>query len=238
MWTVSEGGQSDGDPCAETWQRSPVSPRFDLSPFELETPRGPRRAIVATPARHMRLSLDDLSQRRVESDQTDDEFARALRLSPDARLMIFRGRDESGAGSWGVAEDASESEAADLGELMVRRYLPIWRSLAASGLVLLVHLELDERTREGLEAGRRIVMRELRLKSRTEGTLADEVEEALTRLDLWILKHLTFFFGLSFERATRTTLPDMMPMLEQRDVSLRRLLAGVPVSSLVPPTMT
>jgi len=211
-----------------------VSSAFEITSVTLDTPRGDRHALVATPTRHLRIGVGDVAPDERGGRRESPLVADALRKQADARLMIFRGRDDSDTSSWAIAEGATEAQAAELGENIVRSHLPFWRQLAASGLVLLVHLDLDERTRVALEAGRRIVVRELRLKSRTEGTLADETEEAIARLDLWILKHLTFFFGLSFKRAVASTLPDMMPMLEQRDVSLRRLLAAVPVSRLNP----
>ena len=211
-----------------------MAPPFDVAEVTLDTARGERRALVATPTRHLRIKPGDLKRDDRVDFRPDPVATRAQEARGDAKLMIFRGKDDVGQGSWAIDGTVDEGQAAAVGEELVRWHLPTWRTLAADGIVLLVHLDLDERTCLALEAGKRIVSRELRLKSRTEGTLANDVEEARARLDLWLLQHLVFFFGLSYERAVTSTLPDMMPMLEQRQGALGRLLAELPPTPAEP----
>ncbi len=200
---------------------------FDLASVTLDTPRGVRHALVTTPTRHLRLRGPDFTSSARDAEARLALAREAHDRRGDATLMIFRGKDDAGLGSWALDEQLDTGQAAALGEQVVRWHLPTWRTLASDGLVLLIHLDLDEHTRAALEAGKRVVTRELRLKSRTEGTLVDDLENARARLDLWLLQHLVFFFGLSYGRAMKTTLPDMMPMLDQRQFYLERLLAKI-----------
>lgn len=204
---------------------------FVIEEMILETPKGSRTALTFTPRGEIRVGRKRLEELRrgVVTGLTDRAILAAARAHRGkGQLMVFRSKSASGKTVWDLSEDLNASELSELGLLLVRSQIPTYRGLAKEGALVMLHLELSPRASGALKRGTREVLRELRMRSLSDGTMGDAGDDAVRKLDTWLLSHLSFYLGLSFDRAMKGTIPDMVPLLEQREPTLKLLLSAAP----------
>jgi hypothetical protein len=190
----------------------------------LTTQRGPRRALVATPTKgDVRLGRERLLALRtsLEPSMLDLEIV-ARAKEAKAQLMIFRGRNDLGDASYGFDDRLDERSTLELGRLLVESQLHSYRKLAAAGVLCIVHTDLGFREVSALREGSRLLLEEVgaTLDSEAKG------DQALARVDEWALRNFSYFFSVSMARLLAETLPNLMPIIEQRAPNLSKLLAN------------
>jgi hypothetical protein len=191
----------------------------------LNTQRGARRALVATPGARstVRLGRDRLNGLRavMEPSPLDLEII-ARAKDAKAQLMIFRGQDDLGNASWGFDDSLDENATMELGRLLVESQLYAYRRLASVGVLCIVHTDLGFREVNALREGTRVLLEEIENAEATD----DPTAQALAQLDTWALKNFSYFFSVTMARLVSETLPNLMPMIEQRAPSLSKLLTA------------
>jgi hypothetical protein len=204
---------------------------MSFSQIVLNTQRGARRALVATPGGRttVRLGHDRLQNLRavMEPSPLDLEII-ARAKDAKAQLMIFRGRDDLGDASWGFDDDLGENAAMELGRLLVESQLYAYRRLASVGVLCIVHTDLGFREVNALREGTRVLLEEM---ERAAADATDPTTLALSQLDTWALK---YFFSVTMARLVAETLPNLMPMIEQRAPNLSKLLAAAGLGAAKP----
>lgn len=209
---------------------------FLIEETVLETPKGRRTALAFTPRDRIvvgRRRLERL-RRLVEVSPADQAILAAARAHHGkGQLLIFRAKTAAGEPAWDLSDELEPAELSELGLLLVRSQVPTLRALAKQGALVMVHVALSPRAAGALKRGTKEVLRELRMRSLSDGTMGDARDDAVRKLDTWLLQHLSFYFGLSFERAMSGTIPDMVPLLEQRETTLKQLLGAAPRSAFL-----
>lgn len=195
------------------------------------TSKGPRHVLVMTPRAPLRVGRERLIElrRSAAGSPIDDECVRRVRRGRGRiRAVLFRGRNDDSSASWGFAEDLGPDEELELAQLLVRSMNVTRRRLMAAGVLVHMHTEFSFRDADLCKRATERVIDEL------EGELAERVSPATTllRLDLWALRHLTFYFTLAFDKVLSSVLPDKLPILERREHRVQELLAQLPADAL------
>lgn len=212
------------DDASDAAGRAPI--RFEE--HSIHTRNGPRAVLVASPTDAIRIDRTRLATLREGPGESaiDRAIVREARArSGRARLAMFRARGNDDA-AWELDADLTDEEAAEAGYLLVRSHLWLHRKLMASGILAIVHVELGFREVDALREATKTMIEEL--EARAKDDELDPEGAAVLRADVWSLKHLTFYFTLGFARAVEDTLPDMIPMLEQRERTMRELVESLP----------
>lgn len=205
-----------------------------LRELTVETRRGPRKVLVARPTRRSSLDRKRLEALRAGdfssrlNDAIFDELARRTggeKVPYDAILF------EAGAGQgkrWGFAEDISEEEIVEFGELMIRSQLRMFEQVAERGVAVLAGVEFGERELIAYDRGAR------RLASRLEQTVAEHAERgvdphdnedvARARLHLWLLDHFAIWSDASADEFIEQRLPETLVSSERIRRKLSRML--------------
>lgn len=190
-----------------------------------ETPVGQRAAMLITPASHLRVGKDRLSSdpptglSEVDAEILSQAELRASRVE----LAIFRGQDDDGRGSWAFADDLEDEDAVVVASRMLDSHLMVYRGLVKAGLCLHVHVEWGPRE---LRAFRIVTQEKIE-------TLEDRIAERRTAeaasdaVDLWILRNLVFYFGVSLDKLLTTILPDKLPLMEKRIIRVQRMMEAM-----------
>lgn len=183
--------------------------------------KGPRRALVLTPTGHRRLGLERLEQLRATNDESHIETALVDAIENAVeryQIVIFRGRSDDGEGTWGFEEDLAPRDADDLARALVLSHLPTHRALLRHGAYVMVHTDFGPREADALRRASQILHDEMTVNDPDEGDVA--IHEA----NVWILRHLNFYFSLNFEKVVESVLPDKLPLIELRTHNIGRLV--------------
>lgn len=209
---------------------------FEFSERMIDTIRGPRLALIATPNEHL-----VFTRHRAETVRRDpgmSDLDREIVEQVDARrgklhVFVFRGRSPDGGGSWSIDPEATPAQTADMGNVVMRSQLPVWRHFLLSGVFLNVHLGWGAREATACQAGLRDLADELgAMAERYEMQARDDELARLTRLDLWITRNLAIFLGGDHERAFDLVLPQRLGMLAPRLPRIQALIRALPESAL------
>ncbi len=162
--------------------------------------------MVVTPTSHVRVPASRCDELRstTEPGSIDTlvlERARASRAR--VKLGIFRGRNDAGTGSWGFADDVDDRTGRELGRLLMQAQLPVYRELHDMGWLLFAHVEWGARETEFLRQGARAL---------AQSMMADRARRTD---DIWLLRHLCFFFTTRYSRMLSGVLPEKLAMLEK-----------------------
>ena len=176
-----------------------------FSEVEVSTPRTTYHALVVTPTAHVRVDASRREALRASTEPGPIDLLvleRARACGPRVKLGIFRGRDDDGLGSWGFADDVDEATGRELGRLLVAAQLPIYRELYAMGWLLFAHVDWGARETEFMRQGARALSAEMMndRQGRTD--------------DIWLLRHLCFFFQTRYVRMLGGILPEKLAMIE------------------------
>lgn len=181
---------------------------------ELSAPSGTWGVLVVTPAEHVRVGKARLTELR-ERDEIGPLDASMLAAAEERRgrasIVVFRGHDDEGNGSWGFSDELDESGRAEAATLMLRSHLVIYRALRDADYQLVLHTELGGAEVTAMREA--VDIHSAWLRSRP---VFDEEERARIDTDLWILRHLVFHFEIAFSRLVESVLPEKIAMLERR----------------------
>jgi len=201
-----------------------------LSEHRFATDSGERTALVLTPTEHARVGRERLEQlRRSHSGgELDREIAEALKAHEhkDA-LVVFRGEDPEGAGSWGFADDLTHDEVLELGYHLVLDQLSTYWWLVRAGVFALIHVEWGAREKEAYRRGTERVLEELDDESVPE---VESDPETISRLraDRYILRNLTHFHDQPLEAVVRSVLVAHHAAFEEQIPHFRALIDHLP----------
>jgi len=204
-----------------------------LSEHRFATDSGERIALVLTPTETVRVGRERLEQLRQahQGGELDHEIAGALKAHDhEDALVVFRGKDPEGAGSWGFAEDLTDDEALELGYHLVLDQLPSYRRLVRAGVFALIHVEWGAREKEAYRKGTERVLEELEDESVPEVASDPETIRRL-RADRYILRNLTHFHDQPLDAVVRSVLVAHHTSFEAQIPHFRALIDDLQPSS-------
>jgi hypothetical protein len=183
--------------------------------------KGDRRALVITPSEHRRVGRDRLRALRGTANESPIETGIVDRITASPRpyqIVVFRGRNDDETASWGFEEALGPDEARELARLLVISHLPTHRCMLTHGTWVMVHTDFGTREADLLRRASQEVLEEKKAMHP-----ANEAQEAVRDADVWLLRHLNFYFSLGFERVIESVLPDKLPLIEMREANVRQL---------------
>ncbi len=192
-----------------------------FSSMVVESRKGPRNTLVVTPTGAHQVGRDHLE--RLRDPEADGQIEASIvdHVEDAAQpfpMVIFRGRSDDGAGTWGISGELGMDEEKELARRLVRSHLPTHRRLLRAGTYVMVHTEFDSRTADLLRRASEQLHDEL------ARTLADVAEPTpQQQADLWILRHYNFYFSLGFEKVVKDVLPERVPLIELRKSHIETL---------------
>ncbi len=203
-----------------------------LSEHRFATDAGERTALLITPTTHVRVGRERLQQLREAhpGSAIDREIIEALRSHDhEDALVVFRGRDPDGQGSWGFAEDLSDEEAMELGYHLVLDQLPCYQRLVRAGVFALIHVEWGARETNAYRQGTERALEELDDEAVPEVTSDTATIERL-RADRYILRNLTHFHDQPLDAVVRSVLVAHHASFEAQIPHFRALLGHLPTT--------
>jgi hypothetical protein len=176
---------------------------------------------VITPVGHRRLGRGRLEELRANGQESPIETAivdRVRRSTERFHIVAFRGENDEHTSSWGFDDELPADEAYELAGRLVRSHLPTHRCLLVHGTYVMVHTDFGSREADLMRRASEEIHAELAARD-----LADEREAVLREADLWLLRHLSFYFSLPAEKVLRSVLPDKLPLIETRSAHLQAI---------------
>lgn len=197
---------------------------MDFDTLEIETPSGPRTALVITPveevvilARRYMPAGDSMSEADLRIlDGARDAMAAA------ASVCIFRARAPLGEGSYRFDPSMSDLDAIATAQSLLDGQMLVYREMLRLGICLFLHTDLDPIAVYGFRGAVDVRVAELEPLAFGVGPQAKRAQ-----LDLWLLRNLNFFFSLGFDKLIATILPDKLVLMENRMERIRRLAQEV-----------
>ncbi len=205
---------------------------LELTEATVATKGGPRTVLVVAPRARVVAGRERLEELRasLKPGAIDLQLVREVRRRRgrlDALLM--RGRSADGNGEWRLDPSLSDDDRAELGYLLAKSHLPNHRRFMVAGICVYVHTDFADAELEMFKVGAE------RLRGELEASVAsrrgDEDEAATERVDLWVLKNLSFWFGISAERVLAEILPEQLPMFEARRPHMQAMIRTLPRAS-------
>lgn len=192
----------------------------------IETPSGERTALVITPADAILVASDaGLDVTPGVMTETDHAIAQAARDAAERgnpTVCIFRARDPDGAGSYAFDPSMDEETAATLASRMLAGQVLVYREMLQLGICLFLHTDLGP-----VEAQAFRVAVARRVEDLAELVDVTTNPDPHDQVDLWLLRNLSFFFTLRFEKLTQTILPEKLTLMEKRMDRIHRLAASL-----------
>ena len=193
----------------------------------IQTRKGPRRALTVTPTRPFVLGRTRLASLR--GGETDNLIEEAIvthvRHSKHTYdLFIFRACSHEGEPRYRLDEGLPPNEADELARRLLLSNLTCWRRLLDLEIPLILHTGMGPDRRPFQAATRKITGQPNAFSMNHWGD--DEVPKELYGLDdrdLWLLRHVVFFFGQTYRVVAKQVLPEMLPMMDARREKLMRL---------------
>jgi hypothetical protein len=197
-------------------------PGLRFHALEVETKKGLRRVLVATPTEEIRLGRERLAQMQAgELDSALDDALVAVVAGADRPFhgVVFRSEGEEPGASWSFHEELSEEEGTQMARLFVRSHVAVFRRLAEHAVALLV----------GVDFG----VVEVAAYRRGTDALAAELEQALVgpdasaaeqaRLDLWLAERQAYWSATPYTEYVAEQLADALVAAERQLARFRRL---------------
>lgn len=193
---------------------------MDFDTLEIETPGGPRTALVITPVEDTVVSARRYFPTKTAMSESDKRILDGARdaMSASASVCIFRAKAPIGGGAYRFDQSMSDSDAISTALAMLDGQLRVYREMLRLGICLFLHTDLDPVAVHGYRGAVDIRVEELEPLTFGVGPDAKHAQ-----LDLWLLRNLNFFFSLGFEKLIATILPDKLILMEKRMERIRRL---------------
>ncbi len=197
---------------------------MDFDTLEIETPGGPRTALVITPVEDVIITPRHHMPHTLEMSESDLRILSGARdaKSAAASVCIFRAKAPVGGGAYRFAESMTDDEAVSTALAMLGGQLRVYREMLRLGICLFLHTDLDQVAVHGFRGAVKIRVDELEPLTFGVGLDAKQAQ-----LDLWLLRNLNFFFSLGFDKLIATILPDKLILMEKRMERIRRLAQEV-----------
>jgi hypothetical protein len=193
------------------------------------TKGGRHPVLVVTPREVLTVGHTRMAKLRERSTPSalDQEILRQVRRrSGRIQMLMLRGQSDDRTGLWQIDPALSEAEAWELGYFLVRSQLPAHRRLLSAGVVAFLHVHFASRDVEAMRRGVDRLMAEMQ----AEPDLGDATS-AIRKVDLWVLRHLSFYFSLSSAQVLHDVLPSKALLFESRIPRIRELLLTLPSSA-------
>lgn len=193
---------------------------MDFDTLEIETPGGPRTALVITPVEDTVVTPRPYVPTNTGMSESDERILDGARnaMSASASVCIFRAKAPTGGGAYRFEQSMSDSDAISTALAMLDGQLRVYREMLRLGICLFLHTDLDQVAVHGYRGAVDIRVEELEPLTFGVGPDAKRAQ-----LDLWLLRNLNFFFSLGFEKLIATILPDKLILMEKRMERIRRL---------------
>jgi hypothetical protein len=200
---------------------------------EVETTRGVRRALLATPSSPLIYTRLRAKQMRLAAglSEVDEEILSALDAqATPVDLFVFRGGDDE-TGSWRFADDFDETTAAVAATDLFQAHLQLYRQMLKRGVILTAYSDWPERELMAFRAGADALA--ARITRRLDGSRDTEEQVLhLLELDQWILRNFVTFVHSDLESALGQALPAKLGMVLGRVDRARSLLRGLSTEAL------
>ncbi len=200
---------------------APAPSPLAIEERKIDTPRGPRGALVISPIQPVILGAARLAELRDDLRRApiDHQIAREIRRRTGrVEIMIFRGVGPAGA-TWRFDEALGDDDADELGYLLTRSQLPTWRALVANGVHLHLHTDWGVRETAACRRGAARLRQEL---------AADGAVRSVERFDAYMLSYLSLFYSADLDHVLGELLPSQLGLIEQRAARVRSFLEGLP----------
>lgn len=207
----------------------------ELSEHPIDTPVGPRRALVVTPTSPISVGHDKLAELRASLDtsQVDRAVIDHIAAHPPGTFhaFVFRGRDPKRRGWWRFDSALSKDEQRELGQRLWLSHLVLNRFCAAHGIFENVWFDwTNAEVRAFSTAADGLVGR---LTARCEQSHSPPTaDDQLAELDRWIVERHTFFLAMDLETLLGKILPTRLVETEELLPELRAKVAGAPAAAL------
>lgn len=194
---------------------------LEFSEEMIDAASGRRRCLVITPVDHIRIG--EGYRRSVGRDGLSDNDRRILAearrrpANPPLSVCIFRGKNSTGTGSFGLDPELPSKMACEVGVRLLRGQTDVYRELIGLGICLFVHAEFDPRSVVALRSATEALIAELEAKTRAKHSVLD-------RLDLWVHRNLNLFLTVRFDRLVENVLPGKLDLMEKRMGRVAKLL--------------
>ncbi len=187
---------------------------FDLRTEHIDTKNGSREALILTPAKAIVAGQSRLRELRAKRFGYESMSAfdvelveRVHQLNPVPQVIVFRQKNADNTHYWRMHERLSAPDRLEMGCLLMRDHLALYRGLMEIGVILFIYADWSGPAYEALRSGLKSVRAELnRIPHPTP----------LDRLNYWILRNLVFFFSARTETMLKRVLPDQLSMIESR----------------------
>jgi hypothetical protein len=141
-----------------------------------------------------------------------------------ARIAVLRSVNTYGERVWAVDPELSESEATQLGYILTRGLLPVHRRLVALGITLFAHTDWGLKETEAMRGGVARMLEALAQRPRAHA--------AIQEIDLWILKHFIFHFGMPYQHIMDKVLPEHLKLIDTRTARIAELVTRLPNAAI------
>ncbi|MFK7987772.1 MAG: hypothetical protein AB8I08_17275 [Sandaracinaceae bacterium] len=171
--------------------------------------------LVATPIEPVVVGPERLAamRRDLAASIVDNAILRSVRREAGrVSVIVIRGEADDGTSTWRFSDDLDPGDYEELGTLMVRSQLALYRELAAEGVVLSLKVGWGPREADALQAGSLAAL------------CALSASGQLTQLDEWLLAHFSFWLLASYASCRDNFLPRNLPRFMARRATLGRLI--------------
>ncbi|MCA9652642.1 MAG: hypothetical protein H6712_26830 [Myxococcales bacterium] len=207
----------------------------ELSEHPIDTPAGPRRALVVTPTSPMSIGLAKLEQLRASLDtsEIDQVVIRHIAAHPHGTFhaFVFRGRNRSGPGWWRLDPALGREEQRELGYRLWCSHLVLNRFCAAAGIFENIWFDWTNAEVRAFSAAADRLGGELRERAERSAD-PPTPNDTLTQLDRWLVERHTFFLAMELDTLLHKILPTRLAETEGELARLRALVAGSPIAAL------
>ncbi len=200
-----------------------------FSDHRIETMEGLSDVLVATPKTDLivgRTQLEKLRKATVPR-RIDEEIHRQLLIRGGrVRALILRGRDDEGNVRWRFDKDLSPAEIAELGYLLVKSQVVLYRCFAEVGVRVHFIVEVDEQVTHALNKGKDRLLNEL--KRELEVLDEESPKNNLFSFRVWLLENFMYFPYVTADEAIEGLLPETLPILEGGQRVVQKMLDYLP----------
>jgi hypothetical protein len=195
--------------------------KLEFSEQTLDVDGVQRRIVLVVPTEPMLIGAD-----RLERVQSGDEYSdvdmtvveTTAEWGKQVDAVIFDA-DADPTRSWRFSEDLDETQQRELGYVMVKAQLTLYRGLVNAGVYSLTGVGLPEREYNAFRLGTDRLTQEIELSLKS----ATPAEGTVLKLDLWLLDHLALWTTLSRERFFAAKLPELLALVGRRKKQLDRM---------------
>jgi hypothetical protein len=203
---------------------------FESESVAFNTRVGKRKALVFTPVQAMKIGrqrLEELYQSNPDKLSTvDNELVRQTRTNTELpEVIIFCQHNEKMGQGWELDEDLKNFEIEEIGYLIAREHLSLYRALIEEGVFLFIYSNWQGSALKALRDGHRQLHKDINDKPR---------QSPMDRLNSWILQHLVFFFPRDAAQVVHSVLPDHLPTIEHRAPRIGAMLHEMGIHSKNP----